>query len=106
MRPSEGFVRVLRSQDLAAAEGLDSQVRRVRVGGNEVVLGRLASGRVVAFGGRCPHEETDLAQATFVDGNVRCPKHNYIYDPLSGENLIPRTVARPENLWKLRKPVV
>lgn len=94
-------MRVLRSSDLAACEGLDTQVRDVRVGDEVVLVGRLKDGRVVAFGATCPHEMTDLQQATFVDSKVRCPRHNYIYDPHSGQNVIPTQVARRENLWKL-----
>ena len=101
MNASHGFVRVLRSADLAAREGLDSQVHEVLVGDKTVLVGRLKDGQVVAFGASCPHEMTDLRSATFVDGNLRCPRHNYMYDPRSGENVIPARVARPENLWKL-----
>ena len=96
-----GFVRVMRSADLAAREGLESQVCEVQVGHETVLMGRLNDGRVVAFGAACPHEMTDLRDATFVDGLVRCPRHNYMYDPHSGANVIPTKVARRENLWKL-----
>lgn len=101
MSATQGFVRVLRSTDLAAGEGLESQIRDVRVGGKTVLVGRLNDGRVVAFADTCPHEQTDLKQATFVDGKVRCPRHNYIYDPVTGENVIPARIARGGNLWKL-----
>ncbi len=101
MSATHGFVRVLRSADLAAREGLDSQVREVQVGDEAVLVGRLNDGQAVAFGSSCPHERTDLRDATFVDGKVRCPRHNYMYDPRSGENVIPTQVARRENLWKL-----
>lgn len=101
MGETHGFVRVLRSADLAAREGLDSQLREVHVGEETVLVGRLNDGQVVAFGAVCPHEMTDLREATFVDGKVRCPRHNYMYDPHSGENVIPTQVARRENLWKL-----
>lgn len=101
MSASSGFVRVLRSSDLAACEGLDTQLRSVRVGDGVVLLGRLKDGKVVAFGATCPHEMTDLRQATFVDGKVRCPRHNYMYDPHSGQNVIPTQIASPESLWKL-----
>jgi nitrite reductase/ring-hydroxylating ferredoxin subunit len=97
-----GFVRVLPSRDLAAADGLESDIRCVKVGDDVVLVGRLRSGEVVAFGASCPHENTDLGQATFVSGKVRCPRHNYLYDPYTGANVIPTEVSRPENLWKLR----
>jgi nitrite reductase/ring-hydroxylating ferredoxin subunit len=98
---SDGFVRVARSADLAAGEGLDSQICDVRLGDETVLVGRLKDGQLVAFASSCPHETTDLHQATFVDGMVRCPRHNYMYDPHTGENVVPARVARRENLWKL-----
>jgi nitrite reductase/ring-hydroxylating ferredoxin subunit len=101
MSASRSFVRVMRSADLVAAEGLETQIRVVQLGDETVLVGRLIDGRVVAFAAACPHEMTDLRQATFVDGKVRCPRHNYIYDPHSGENMIPTQVARPGSLWRL-----
>ncbi len=101
MSASDGFVRVLRSTELAAREGLETELREVRVGGERVLMGRLKSGQVVAFGASCPHEMTDLRDATFVDGTIRCPRHNYMYDPHSGANVIPTAITRRENLWKL-----
>jgi nitrite reductase/ring-hydroxylating ferredoxin subunit len=80
---------------------LGSQIRDVRIGSETLLVGRLNDGKVVAFSDTCPHEQTDLRQATFVDGKVRCPRHNYIYDPFTGDNVIPARVARAENLWKL-----
>ncbi|MDQ6616959.1 MAG: Rieske 2Fe-2S domain-containing protein [Actinomycetota bacterium] len=101
-RAVSGFVRVLPCGDLPALEGLESQIRCVPVGRQMVLLGRLQCGEVVAFAASCPHELTDLRQATFVEGKVRCPKHNYLYDPHTGANVIPAEITRPENLWKLR----
>lgn len=48
MSASQGFVRVLRSTDLAACEGLESQIRDIWVGSETVLVGRLNDGRVVA----------------------------------------------------------
>jgi nitrite reductase/ring-hydroxylating ferredoxin subunit/predicted secreted protein len=93
---------VLPSAELSAHEGLESEIRRVQVGNQLVLVGRLESGQVVAFGTTCPHEMTDLEHATFVGGRVRCPRHNYLYDPETGANVIPTAVSRPESLWKLR----
>lgn len=94
-------MRVLRSDALPAAEGIDSTVRPVRAGSSVVLVARVPGRGVVAFAPRCPHEGTDLEQATFLDGQLRCPRHNYLYDPVSGENVVPARVARPTNLWKL-----
>lgn len=102
MGPLSGFVRVLPSAALPAREGMESEIRRVQVGNQLVLVGRLGSGQVVAFATACPHEMTDLEHATFVSGRVRCPRHNYLYDPETGANMIPTAVSRPESLWKLR----
>jgi nitrite reductase/ring-hydroxylating ferredoxin subunit/predicted secreted protein len=74
----------------------------VTVAGTDVILGRLSSGPVVAFSARCPHQDTHLEGATFFDGRIRCPLHVYLYDPQTGENIIPARDANPANLWKLK----
>ena len=101
MDSTKGFVRALRSTELVAREGLETELRGVLVGDDEVLVGRRGDGRVVAFGTACPHEMTDLEQATFVDGNVRCPRHNYLYDPITGQNVVPTRFTGPDRLWKL-----
>ncbi len=95
------MVKVLESRELPAGEAGDTEIRRVRAGDHDVLLARRSDGRVVAFGALCPHQMTPLEDATFWDGQVRCPRHNYLYDPQSGENVLPRRDCRPENLWKL-----
>jgi nitrite reductase/ring-hydroxylating ferredoxin subunit/predicted secreted protein len=80
----------------------EPELRKVRVGDSEMILCRLTDGEVVAFGTRCPHQGTDLMEASFFDGNLRCPHHLYLYDPRTGENVVPSRDARPENLWKLK----
>ena len=97
----EGMVRALPSDDLPAGEAGDTEIRRVQAGETEVLLARRAGGDVVAFAALCPHQRTDLSNATLWDGQVRCPRHNYLYDPGTGENVLPTRDCRPENLWKL-----
>ncbi len=94
--------RALRSEELQAGEGVHTQIRRVRMGEGHVLLARLNDGRVVAFAPRCPHQVTPLDDATISDGRMRCPKHGYVYDALSGENVLPARDNRPEDLWKLK----
>jgi nitrite reductase/ring-hydroxylating ferredoxin subunit/predicted secreted protein len=93
---------VLRSDELAAESIGEPNIRRVDVAGEPVLVARLSAGGVVAFAATCPHQDTSLDDATFWDGKLRCPRHLYLYDPGSGENLIPARDARPENLWKLK----
>ena len=96
------LVRAMASGDLPAGAPTAPALRRVTVGRTEVLLARLQSGQVVAFAAACPHEGTSLQDATFWDGKVRCPRHLYLYDPRSGENVLPAREAKPENLWKLK----
>lgn len=98
---SGDLVAVLRGDEVPAGEAGDTELRSVRVGDSDVLVARLGNGRVVAFATVCPHQKTPLSEATIWDGRVRCPRHNYLYDPHSGENILPRGDCRPENLWKL-----
>lgn len=77
-------------------------IRQVSVGSAEVLLARLPGGTVVAFGTRCPHHDTPLVEASIYEGNVRCPRHNYVYDPRTGRNILPSRDARPEALPRLK----
>lgn len=95
-------VKVLPSAELIEETPGEPRLRRVTVAGTDVLLGRLSGGQVVAFSSTCPHQQTDLAGATFFDGRIRCPLHVYLYDPQTGENVIPATTADPLNLWKLK----
>lgn len=92
----------VRCEELPAGEGADTRIRRVRAGDTYVLVARLGDGEVVAFDGICPHQVTELDDATIVDGLVSCPRHRYLYDPRSGLNVVPACNARPDNLWKLR----
>ncbi len=96
------LLKVLPSAELVEEVSGEPRIRRVRVDGNDVLLGRLSGGRVIAFSAICPHQQTDLQGATFFDGRVRCPLHLYLYDPTTGENVVPARDADPANLWKLR----
>lgn len=96
------LLKALPSADLLTGTPQEPGLHRARVGDSEVLLCRLADGQVVAFATRCPHQGTDLLEASFFDGQLRCPHHLYLYDPLTGENVIPARDARPENLWKLK----
>ncbi|HEX3620700.1 MAG TPA: protease inhibitor I42 family protein [Acidimicrobiales bacterium] len=99
---AEPLVRVLPSAELEAETPGEPRLKMVTVGGTDVILGRLSSGPVVAFSAHCPHQDTHLEGATFFDGRVRCPLHVYLYDPQTGENIIPARDANPANLWKLK----
>lgn len=96
------LVKVLPSAELIEETPGEPRIRRVNVAGTDVLLGRLTGGRVVAFSATCPHQQTDLEGATFFDGRVRCPLHVYLYDPMTGENVVPARDADPANLWKLK----
>ena len=113
--------RVLRSEELPAptpVARVDSQarvrrearastasslvMRRARVGRHEVLLTRLPSGEALAFAAHCPHQGTALDHASLYEGNIRCPQHNYVYDPRTGQNIVPSRDHRPEALLRLK----
>ncbi|MDQ6927495.1 MAG: Rieske 2Fe-2S domain-containing protein, partial [Actinomycetota bacterium] len=96
------FVAVMRAEELPVGREGDSGIRHVEVAGSTILLARLSNGDVVAFAATCPHQATDLELAKLWDGNVRCARHNYLYDPHTGENIQPTQDHRPENLWKLK----
>ncbi|MGH9156991.1 MAG: Rieske (2Fe-2S) protein, partial [Acidimicrobiales bacterium] len=93
---------VLRSDALPAGTAVAPALVRVEVGGRDVLLCRTDEGHVVAFCATCPHQQTSLEEASFFDGKLRCVRHLYLYDPVTGENIIPTRDARPESLWKLK----
>jgi nitrite reductase/ring-hydroxylating ferredoxin subunit len=64
-------------------------IRQVDVGGQQVLVTRLASGDVVAFTRFCPHMGTPLDRASLADDAVRCPGHAFVYDPCTGVNVHP-----------------
>ncbi len=97
-----GLWPVLRSDELVPTEAGPSAIRKVRAGRREVLVARLGTGEVVAFGSRCPHQATPLEEAKFWDDNVRCARHQYLYDPHTGENLLPAREASSDTLWKLK----
>ena len=92
----------MRSDALPAGEGTATQIRRVRVGSESVCVARLSDGQLVAFAPSCPHQRTDLDDGTFWDGRLRCPRHGYVYDPVTGRNVTPSRDSDPADLWKLR----
>lgn len=92
----------LPSGDVVAGEGLETQIRRVRIGDGHILVTRLMSGEVVAFAPVCPHQFTELDEATIRDGQLRCPRHGYLYDTRTGENIHPGRETLPENRWKVR----
>jgi len=93
---------VVRSDELGPATAADPGLVRVEVGGADVLVGRTEDGAVIAIAATCPHQGTPLDEATYFDGKLRCARHLYLYDPVTGENLIPARDARPESLWKLK----
>lgn len=89
-------------QILPSADLPGEKLHKVTVAGAGLLLGRLPDGRAVAFSARCPHQDTDLGRAAFVDGVVQCPLHGYCYDAETGENVYPTGEAAPEELWRLK----
>ena len=76
------WYRTLRSAEVGPGAIVPATVARARV-----LVARLENGRAVAFARHCPHQDTDLGDATVVDGSIRCPRHEYLYDAVTGENV-------------------
>ena len=92
-----GWHRTVRSADLMAGE-----IFAATAGRTVVLVARLTNGEAVAFSASCPHQGTDLEGATVWDDKIRCPRHQYIYDPRTGANVFPTERFGPEKLWKLK----
>lgn len=97
-----GLRRVMRSDKLLKAQPGEPHLRGARVGRAEVLMVRLESGAVAAFAAHCPHQGTPLDGATLFDNSLRCPRHVFLYDLETGENLVPAKVNKPETLCKLK----
>ena len=91
------WYRTLRSAEVGPGAIVPATAGRARV-----LVARLQNGRAVAFAPRCPHQDTDLGDATVVGGNIRCPRHEYLYDAVTGENVYPAREEGPEKLWKIK----
>jgi nitrite reductase/ring-hydroxylating ferredoxin subunit len=60
--------------------GLERGPRPVRVGGEEQVLFRSASGTLGALGRRCPHLGAELSRGEACGELLRCPFHGWLWD--------------------------
>ena len=98
----ESFRRVLRSDQVRPATSNRLDIHPVQLSDRRVLVTRLESGQVVAFADRCPHQNTPLDDAALWEDSLRCPRHLYLYDLETGENLLPARDARPGTLWKLK----
>lgn len=79
-----GRLRVVRSEEVP--EGTLSEVR---VGGRHILVGRLRTGEAFAAQADCPHEAAPLADGEIRGEAVDCPRHHYLFDARTGENLYP-----------------
>lgn len=77
-------------------------MRRIKHGPSEILVARMPGGEVVAFATHCPHQGTPLKHAVAIEGNLRCPQHNYMYDPRTGRNVYPAASVRLDVLWRLK----
>jgi nitrite reductase/ring-hydroxylating ferredoxin subunit len=67
----DGYARTVTLGDLGA-------------GGSQILLCRLA-GKLHALDSLCPHQQGRIQAGPLVEGRyVRCPVHNYLFDPVNG----------------------
>lgn len=110
--PPAGFQPVCRSDDLPHPQPLTTStqeqpssqptIREVELGRQRVLVTRLASGQVAAFASFCPHLGTPLHRATLCGDLLRCPQHQYVYDPRSGRNIEPAQRVSADECRRLR----
>ncbi|MGH2768401.1 MAG: Rieske 2Fe-2S domain-containing protein [Actinomycetota bacterium] len=94
---------MLRSERLPQSDFNPPVTHEVEVAGFPLLLARRPGGDVVAFATHCPHQGTPLKSAGFVwDGYLQCSQHGYVYDPTSGENVLPTRTAPPEMIFRLK----
>ena len=91
-----GWHRAVRSADVESGA-----VVATTVGKQPILVARLTSGPAVAFASRCPHQDTDLRDAAIEAETIRCPRHDYVYDARTGENVFPARQSESV-LWKTR----
>lgn len=72
------------------------------MGGQQVLVTRLASGDVVASTRFCPHIGTPLDRASLADDAVRCPGHAFVYAPCTCCNVHPTDEASEARLSVLQ----
>lgn len=76
------------------------QTGEVRALDAATCVGRLESGKLVAFSRRCPHKGADLACGFISGERIVCPWHNLSFDPATGkppcEGLRPLAVKEVE----------
>lgn len=72
-------------EDLDPA-AVTSRPMRCRAGGQHIVIVRTAEG-VRAMERACPHQQAALTDAILMGGNLRCPKHNFIFRLSDGKGI-------------------
>lgn len=70
-----------------AREVLIGRSKVVEVEGRRIVVFNV-DGTFAAAEDECPHLQAPLGEGAFKDGIVKCPWHDWTFDPLSGECLL------------------
>ena len=81
--------RVMQSREQWAAVGSleefqRGEMRTVKQGDHQLVMGRTDDGEVFALDNRCPHEGYPLAQGDLKGGSLTCCWHNWKFDTKTG----------------------
>ncbi len=85
-----GWVQVALSKEVRR-----NKVRTVRRFGNDIVIARLESGRVVAFDSTCPHLGAHLGDGDVVGECIRCPFHHWQFDDKGDVAHVPNAKRLP-----------
>ncbi|MFP4215447.1 MAG: FAD-dependent oxidoreductase [Phycisphaerae bacterium] len=66
----------------------DGQMKAVSVGEKEILLLRIGD-EFRAYASECPHHGAPLADGALMDGKLRCPWHQAVFDALTGKRVEP-----------------
>jgi NADPH-dependent 2,4-dienoyl-CoA reductase/sulfur reductase-like enzyme/nitrite reductase/ring-hydroxylating ferredoxin subunit len=66
----------------------DGELKNITVGEKEILLLRVGD-EYRAYAPKCPHHGAPLADGAIIDGKLRCPWHQAVYDALTGKRVEP-----------------
>jgi nitrite reductase/ring-hydroxylating ferredoxin subunit len=80
----------------------DGEMKVVTVGEKEILLLRVGD-EYRAYAPKCPHHGAPLVDGAIVDGKLRCPWHQTVFDALTGKRVEPPAL---DNLPQFRTEIV
>jgi nitrite reductase/ring-hydroxylating ferredoxin subunit len=92
---------------LASSAVTKSSTKPVTIAGEAILVGREPSGRVFAYGDRCPHRGMPMRHGTFDGTHLRCCYHGWAFAAADGActeiPALPDDAANPGGRFRLRR---